>query len=127
MVSVPAGINEVVDTLYLNGVQQSPGVYGSTTSPATNQNDTYFEGGGTLTVGSTFATWLAANAPATGFNTDSDDDGVPNGVENVLGTSPNTSSAGLTQSLGHRKLCHLPTHPESNHRERRELFLRVVQ
>lgn len=45
----------------------------------------------------TYASWLALNAPATGFVTDSDNDGVPNGVENVLGTSPNTYSAGLTQ------------------------------
>ena len=45
----------------------------------------------------TYATWLAANAPATGFTTDTDNDGVPNGVEHVLGTNPNTASAGLTQ------------------------------
>ena len=45
----------------------------------------------------TFASWLAANAPATGFTTDSDNDGVPNGVEHVLGTNPNTPSAGLNQ------------------------------
>jgi hypothetical protein len=45
----------------------------------------------------TYASWLAANAPATGFTTDSDNDGVPNGVEHVLGTNPNTPSAGLNQ------------------------------
>ena len=45
----------------------------------------------------TYANWLTANSPATGFITDSDNDGVPNGVENVLGTNPNTSSAGLTE------------------------------
>ncbi|MCU0748622.1 MAG: autotransporter-associated beta strand repeat-containing protein, partial [Akkermansiaceae bacterium] len=43
----------------------------------------------------TYATWLAANAPATGFITDSDFDGVPNGVEHILGSNPNASSAGL--------------------------------
>ena len=47
--------------------------------------------------GNTYATWLSTNPPATGFSTDTDNDGVPNGVENVLGTSPNASSAGLTQ------------------------------
>jgi autotransporter-associated beta strand protein len=102
-VSIPAATNEVVDTLFYNGVQQLAGVYGSTTSGAgaANQNDTYFDvaGSGTLTVtsGPTFASWLTANAPATGFDTDSDNDGVPNGVENVLGTNPNTFSTGLTQ------------------------------
>jgi fibronectin-binding autotransporter adhesin len=45
---------------------------------------------------STYATWLTANSPATGFITDSDNDGVANGVENVLGTNPNVYSAGLT-------------------------------
>lgn len=49
------------------------------------------------TGGSTFATWLAANAPATGFVTDSDNDGLSNGVENVLGSNPNAFNTGLTQ------------------------------
>lgn len=46
---------------------------------------------------STYDAWLALNAPATGFTTDSDNDGVPNRIENVLGSNPNTSSEGLTQ------------------------------
>ena len=45
----------------------------------------------------TYANWLTANSPATGFISDSDYDGVPNGLENVLGTNPNASSAGLTE------------------------------
>ena len=60
---------------------------------------TFTEGDGklTLTAGvNTYANWLAANPPATGFNTDTDNDGVPNGVENVLGTDPNVYSAGMT-------------------------------
>jgi autotransporter-associated beta strand protein len=104
-VLIPAETNEVVSTLFYNGVEQPPGVYGSVASGATNQSDTFFEptGTGTLTVvgegggGSTYADWLAANSPATGFDTDTDNDGIPNGVENVLGTNPNTSNAGLTQ------------------------------
>jgi hypothetical protein len=47
----------------------------------------------TATVGNTFASWLTP--PAAGFEPDSDGDGIPNGVENVLGTNPNTFSAGL--------------------------------
>ena len=50
-----------------------------------------------VTATNTYANWLSANSPATGFSTDTDNDGVPNGVENVLGTNPNTSSAGLTE------------------------------
>jgi autotransporter-associated beta strand protein len=45
----------------------------------------------------TYADWLTANAPATGFDTDTDNDGVSNGAENVLGSNPNTYSAGLTE------------------------------
>ena len=60
------------------------------------------DGGNTLklnavAVGNTYSDWLTTNAPATGFATDSDNDGVSNGVENVLGTNPNAYSAGLTQ------------------------------
>jgi len=44
----------------------------------------------------TFASWLASNPPATGFDTDSDKDGIPNGVENVLGGNPNAYNTGLT-------------------------------
>ncbi len=105
IVFIPAATNEVVDTLFYNGVQQPAGIYGSTASGAEDQNNTYFDvaGSGTLTVnsgpigGSDFTSWLAANSPATGFTTDSDNDGLANGVENVLGTNPNTSSAGLNQ------------------------------
>jgi autotransporter-associated beta strand protein len=49
------------------------------------------------TGGTTYADWLVANAPATGFDTDTDKDGIPNGVENVLGSNPNTYNAGLTE------------------------------
>lgn len=43
-----------------------------------------------------YANWLTTNAPATGFLTDSDNDGLPNGIENVLGGNPNIYNAGLT-------------------------------
>lgn len=102
-VLIPASTNEVVDTLFYNGVQQPAGVYGSSASQATNQNDDYFDvdGSGTLTVNTgptnTFAAWISANPPATGFTTDSDKDGISNGLEHVLGTNPNVHSAGLTE------------------------------
>lgn len=45
----------------------------------------------------TYANWLTANAPATGFTTDSDNDGVANAVEHILGTNPNSPSTSLTE------------------------------
>ena len=45
----------------------------------------------------TYANWLTTNAPATGFTTDSDNDGVANAVEHILGTNPNSPSTSLTE------------------------------
>ncbi|MDA3798397.1 MAG: hypothetical protein PF692_04875 [Kiritimatiellae bacterium] len=44
------GINEEVENLYINGVAQERGTYGSTTSAATYQNDNIFSGDGIITV-----------------------------------------------------------------------------
>lgn len=46
-----AGVTEVVGGLVLGGVTQIPGTYGSTTSGAQFQNDEYFSGTGTISVG----------------------------------------------------------------------------
>ena len=56
-----------VATMSLAGVAQANGTYGSTASPAANQNNTYFTGTGTLTVGSfVTATTVTSNLnPAT--------------------------------------------------------------
>jgi autotransporter-associated beta strand protein len=56
-----------VASLSLGGVSQANGSYGSTASPATNKNDTYFTGTGTVTVGPVATTTtLASNLnPAT--------------------------------------------------------------
>ncbi|MEY4570468.1 MAG: hypothetical protein RLZZ398_1907, partial [Verrucomicrobiota bacterium] len=59
-----------VASLSLGGVSQVNGSYGSTASPATNKNDTYFTGTGTVTVGpiptatnTTLTSSLGATAP----------------------------------------------------------------
>ncbi len=44
------GIDEVVGTLILNGVNEAPGTYGSSTSGAANQFDEFFNGNGIITV-----------------------------------------------------------------------------
>jgi len=49
-VQIDAGRNETVKYLYLGGVGQSAGTYGSSASAATYKNDAYFAGAGVLSV-----------------------------------------------------------------------------
>ena len=49
-VDLVLGINEIVGGLVLNGSTQAFGTYGSTSSGATFQNDTFFSGTGIITV-----------------------------------------------------------------------------
>jgi autotransporter-associated beta strand protein len=44
------GVNEVVGGLVLGGVNQAPGIYGSSTSPALFKSDEYFSGNGIVIV-----------------------------------------------------------------------------
>ncbi len=94
-----ANVTETFDTNFaVTGFTESPaGTWKKTVSPSLY---TFTESDGrlvkTAAPTNTYSSWIAANPPATGFVTDSDNDGVANGVENVLGTNPNTYSAGLT-------------------------------
>ncbi len=47
-----AGVNEIVGGLFLGGILQTPGIYGSSSSgaPLANQSNEYFSGTGTITV-----------------------------------------------------------------------------
>ena len=93
-------VAETFDTNFtVTGFTESPaGTWKKTVSPSTY---TFTESDGrlvkTAAATNTYANWLAARPPATGFTTDSDNDGVTNAVENVLGTNPNAYSAGLTE------------------------------
>lgn len=88
--------NESVSALFFGAEPQAYGTWGSTTSTATNKDDTRFSGSGTLTVLSPFGVWAAAFAnPALTDRTatgDPDGDGLSNAVEYVLGTNPRVSS-----------------------------------
>ena len=44
------GTRTIAALTFKAGAAQAPGTYGSTASPATNQNDTYFSGTGTVTI-----------------------------------------------------------------------------
>lgn len=94
------GVIEVVDQLWLNGVQQPAGTYGSNSSTATNKDNFVFVGGtGILSVtsdpvaGSDYDSW-AASFNLTGGSTDDDDnDGVSNEDEYAFGTDPTNNSS----------------------------------
>ncbi|BCX47342.1 autotransporter-associated betastr and repeat-containing protein [Haloferula helveola] len=94
------GGTDTVASLVLGGATQNNGVYGHTNSGADNGGqgvgffDSFFEpGSGTITVQGGYSAWAAINAPVTGNDPDADEDldGVPNGVEYVLGGTIGTN------------------------------------
>ncbi len=103
ILSLSHGASDTIANLVIDGVEKGPGLYRSAQGSGPGTVLPQLSGTGVLNVSGqslNYATWLAANAPATGFGTDSDRDGIPNGVEHVLGTSPNQSTPGLAVSAG---------------------------
>ena len=94
------GASDTVDKLYIDGVQMAAGTYGSSASAAANQDDNTFDslGDGILNVltgpggGNVYDAWSSTNSLANpAFDFDSDNDGLANGIEWVLGGNPNTN------------------------------------
>ena len=88
------GVQDTVRSLTLGDVQVPAGVWGSETSSAPNKS-ALLEGNGTLNVtvggtpGGSYETWASANGVSGVPSTDdSDGDGLPNGIEFVLGGDP---------------------------------------
>lgn len=77
---------DTVKALFIGGIQQAAGIYNSANSSGR------VIGSGSLTVTSSpagYAEWEAANGLAgAGSAADSDDDGIPNGIEFVIGGDP---------------------------------------
>ena len=97
---------KTVASLTLGGVAQAAGTYGSVTSGATFQNDTYFAGSGTVMVGSPYDIWANgtfANGTLTDKNPahDSDGNGMTNFQKFAFGLDPTagTSSNPISQQL----------------------------
>lgn len=92
-VVAPTG-TETVATLFFGATQQAAGTWGATDSGAEHIDDTRFSGSGVIEVttgpGLAYTTWAAANAGGDGPDLDSDGDGVPNGVEFLMGESGST-------------------------------------
>ena len=93
---------KAVASLTLGGVAQTaPGTYGSTNSDADFQNDTFFLGAGTITLGATgsdYETWLAGFVFPPGADTtptgDGNGDGMSNFEKYAFGLDP-TSGASI--------------------------------
>ncbi|MGC4016016.1 MAG: autotransporter-associated beta strand repeat-containing protein [Luteolibacter sp.] len=81
---------DTVDELYIDGVQQAPGTWGSLTSSATHKTSR-ITGSGLLqvTTGSAggYDAWATANAGGQTPDGDYDNDGVKNGVEYFFGAT----------------------------------------
>ncbi|MCX6873871.1 MAG: HYR domain-containing protein [Verrucomicrobia bacterium] len=99
---------DTVHKLIIGGVQMPVGTYGATGSGAAHEDDVHFAGPGTLTVTtgsgtSAYDTWVAGYG-LTGADAlpgaDPDHDGIPNGVEMVLGGNPeNVMDAALLPTI----------------------------
>lgn len=86
------GAEDTVAAQVIGTTAQAPGRYGTTASTADIKDNTRFSGTGVLNVlpvANPYAAWETANGIAgAGANVDSDGDGVPNGIEFVIGGDP---------------------------------------
>jgi autotransporter-associated beta strand protein len=97
-----SGGTETVGGLYFGTTPQMAGTWGATGSGATYIDDVHFAGSGMLnvTTSPTFASWLTdkgLSVVTEGFEVDSNGNGIPNGLEFVLGGEP--AIAGVTPPL----------------------------
>jgi autotransporter-associated beta strand protein len=82
---------DIVDKLYIGGVQQAAGVYGPTATPLTQITNSSGSGTLTVTTGPGYPSWQTANSTTQAANLDHDSDGVPNGIEHFIGGTTNTT------------------------------------
>ena len=96
------GVTDVVEELWVDGVQMAAGLYGSSTSsaPLENQDDVHFSGTGTLSVTSgpaatDYETWAGESGYdlVEGPEGDDDGDGVSNEDEYAFGLDPTDASS----------------------------------
>ena len=101
------GLSDTVAAIHFDGIPQASGTWGSSDSSAKHIDDDRFLGTGMLYVPSLFETWAASRitvidpAAAAGFDDDPDNDGIPNGLEWILGGNPLAQdAAGLVTPQG---------------------------
>lgn len=87
-------LTDTVRALYLNGVLQTAGTYGSLTSSATFKIAS-ITGNGILNVTGLagYTSWATTNAGGQAANLDYDNDGVKNGVEYLMGATGSSFTA----------------------------------
>ena len=83
--------------LVINGVVQTAGIYQPVGSSGSGFQTDRIEGNGSLLAhygpeDLLFSDWAASHPGASAFNEDADGDGLPNGIEHVLGMDPNAST-----------------------------------
>ena len=95
VINLTHGAADTIRSLFINGVGLAPGTYNATSHPG------IITGSGSLVVttagGSAFDSWASANG-VTGGSADSDDDGISNAIEFVIGgdpSGPGSESSGL--------------------------------
>jgi fibronectin-binding autotransporter adhesin len=97
---------DVIGQLVVNGTPEAPGIYGATGSGAQFERS-YITGTGKLSVttgaGGDYNSWeIANNVGGAGAGTDSDADGIDNGIEFVIGgdpSGPNSDSRSLLPAV----------------------------
>lgn len=94
---------EVVDTLFIDGVQMAAGTYGATGSGAANLDDARFAGAGVIQVITSppagYDSWKTQITNGEdGRTQDADDDGFTNLQEFLFGTDPMTGTGSLTST-----------------------------
>ena len=97
VLNLTTGTTDTVHSLYVDGVIQPAGVYGATGSGAKNER-AFITGSGTLTVttgAADYKSWEIANGIAgAGATADSNHNGIPNGIEYVIGGNPSGTDSG---------------------------------
>ena len=94
---------EVVDTLFIDGVQMAAGTYGATGSGAANLDDAHFAGAGVIQVITSapagYDSWKTQITNGEdGRTQDADDDGYTNLQEFLFGTNPTAGTGSLTST-----------------------------
>jgi len=93
------GVTDVVEELWIDGVQMAAGLHGSSTSsaPVENQDDVHFSGTGVLSVttgpANDYDTWATSFGLVEGPTGDDDGDSVSNEDEYAFGLDPSSGSS----------------------------------